>query len=238
MAVVPAFRGESCEPKQLAATCDRLSQEACPALNSPAGPNWVNSSACSSLPVTRAHASDRLVGFDQGRGRAHSPTKCRVSTVGLGLHRECGLLPLPVAILALIVAVAVGGVLASVVNDPQAWFPDAFAAKGPTGEGPEVLLGHQDHPGPVGPDAQDAVDSVSSDVDDLTSQVEDLSSSLDDLETGTGDQSSTSIDELSASVDDLSRSVDDLSSQVSDLDLRLSDLESRGRFCSQGDFVS
>jgi len=39
-------------------------------------------------------------------------------------------------------------------------FPDAFAAKGPTGDqGPRGPAGPPGPPGPVGPDAQDAVDS-------------------------------------------------------------------------------
>ena len=78
-------------------------------------------------------------------------------------------------------AVAIGW-LSWIVADPEYWFPEAYAEKGPQGDpGPRGPVGPSGPPGPVGPDAEDAFSALDGQLTDVTSEVEDLRSELDEL---------------------------------------------------------
>src|SRR4051812_48381522 len=98
--------------------------------------------------------------------------------------RRLGLAGIAVSLALGLIAV---GWLAWISTSPRYWFPDAYAAKGPTGDrGPRGSVGPEGPPGPVGPDAADAISALQSDLEDVTSRLDDLESSVTDLQDETG----------------------------------------------------
>jgi hypothetical protein len=97
---------------------------------------------------------------------------------------------------SLALSLALGGMLAWVLADPQHWFPGAYAQRGDQGPpGPPGPRGLPGPPGPVGPDASDAIDS-------LTFQVDDLEASLTDLaDHAGGTRLENDVDQLRDDVD-------------------------------------
>jgi hypothetical protein len=109
----------------------------------------------------------------------------------------------------------VGGWAIWAVNDPEYWFPDAFAAKGPTGE--QGARGERGRRGPVGPvgepgpgveDAQSTADEAVAGVDDVRTYVEDVDSRVVELENFDPYELDSRVSEVESDVQDLCDTLD------------------------------
>ena len=109
----------------------------------------------------------------------------------------------------LLLTAVVAGWAIWAVNDPEYWFPDAFAAKGPRGdEGPR---GERGPPGPAGPVGEPGpgVEDVQSTAEEALSLAEVAHSYAEDLESRVAELEKNDTYELEQSLSDVELQVDE-----------------------------